>query len=97
MYPTQVETNEKTILKLLQVLKAAYKNVVSEISTATDFGVANRKAILGQIENTLEELGENVDEFIKAELPEYYRTGADDAVRQLNNAGAKVSVPMVPV
>lgn len=92
IYPLQVEVNEDNILKIRDTFKQAYKDIVGEISTATDFGIANRKAILKQIENVLTDLGENVQEFIATELPAYYKSGADDAITQLNNVGAPVKV-----
>lgn len=92
MYPSQVEVNETNILKVIKTFKTAYAEIVSEIVTATDFGVANRKAILAQIKDVLVSLGEDVDEFIKEELPTYYEIGAQDAVRQLRNAGAEIDI-----
>jgi hypothetical protein len=37
-------------------------------------------------------LGVDVEKFIEKELPVYYKRGADDAVKQLNNIGAEVGV-----
>lgn len=91
-YPLTVEVNEKNILKIRNTYQEAYKDIVEEITTATDWGVRNRKAILAQIEDILEELGTDVDEFIASELPKYYETGADDAVKQLRNVKAPVNV-----
>ena len=53
MYPLRVEINENNILKFQATLKKAYQAIVNEINTATDFGVANRKIILAQIEKIL--------------------------------------------
>jgi len=92
IYPLQVEVNEDNILKITETFKTAYKDIVGQITGATDFGVANRKAILGQIEQVLEDLGTDVQQFIENELPGYYKAGADDAVAQLRNVGAPVSV-----
>lgn len=92
MYPLQVEVNEKNILKMTETFKSAYAAIVREISTATDFGVANRKAILAQIKQILEELGVDVESFISKELPKYYKVGAEDAIKQLKNTGAPIAV-----
>lgn len=92
MYPLQVEVNEANIQKLTQTFKTAYASIVEEIQTATDFGVANRKAILAQIEQTLTGLGVDVQKFLETELPQYYKSGADDAVKQLKNVGADVGI-----
>ena len=92
MYPQQVDVNESSIQKLTDTLKRTYKDIVKEIETATDFGVANRKEILRQIEKHLEDLGVDVQKFIEEELPKHYKLGADDAVKQLKNTGADVAV-----
>lgn len=92
MYPENVELDDNTIAKLTRILKQSYKEVVAEIESATDFGVANRKAILGQIEKILTETGTDVQTFIEKELPGMYEVGADEAVKQLKNVGAKVAV-----
>jgi hypothetical protein len=92
MYPLQVEVNEESITRLTSTFKEAYKSIVDEIATATDFGVANRKAILAQIEATLTALGVDTQKFIETELTNQYKSGANDAVKQLGNVGADVSV-----
>src|SRR3990167_3860414 len=92
MYPLEVEVNEKNILKITQTFKEAYASIVAEIVDATDFGMANRKTILRQIETILGELGTNVEEFLEKELPKYYKAGADDAIKQLKNVDAPIEV-----
>lgn len=91
-YPTSVNVDEAAITKLSDVLKTAYAEIVSEIDGATDFGVKNRRQILAQIEQILEEAGVDVDEFVRDTLPDYYKEGADQAVSQLKNADAPVDV-----
>lgn len=92
MYPERVYINESKITRITNTYKGAYKNILKEINTATDFGVANRKAILSQIEIILVKLGINVNDFIEKEIPSYYKQGADEAVKQLKNSGIEVSV-----
>lgn len=92
MYPTRVDLNEQNIAKLINLFKGSYKQIVDEMTTATDFGVKNRKRILSQVEKILKDLGVNVDEFIKKEIPEYYKTGAAQGVKQLENIGADVAI-----
>lgn len=92
VYPLQVEVNEANILKITNTFKSAYSQIVEEITGASSFGVANRKAILGQIEDILSDLGEDVQSFIARELPNYYKVGAGDAIKQLRNVGADISV-----
>ena len=92
MYPKQVAVNQKNIDRLTETFKSAYKSIYDEIATATDFGVANRKAILAQIEAILTELGTNAQEFVEKELTAQYTTGANQAIQQLKNVGADISV-----
>lgn len=92
MYPKQVELNEQNLQKLVASLKKTHTQIVAEIKGATDFGVANRKQILAQIEKILEESGQDVQKWLEKEMPEYYKTGADHAVKQLDNIGAEVAV-----
>jgi len=92
VYPLQVEINEKNINKVIALFKGAYKDIVGELSTATNFGVANRKKLLAQIETILEDLGENTQKWVETELPEYYKSGANDAVKQLKNVNAPINV-----
>jgi len=92
MYPLQVEISPANIVKLTALLKTAYARIVREIYTATDFGVANRRAILAQIDRILEETGTDVQKFLAKELPEYYKVGAAEAVKQLKNVGADVGI-----
>jgi|SRR3990167_3364282 len=92
MYPLQIEVNEESIARLTKTFKIAYASIVGEIETATNFGVANRKAILRQIEVVLDDLGVDVQKFLETELTGYYKVGADDAIKQLNNIGADIGV-----
>lgn len=94
MYPNRVEINENNILKFQNTLKEAYASIIEEIATATNFGVANRKVILAQIENILEKTGVNVEDFLKKELPKYYKEGFKAADRQLRNFGADITAPV---
>jgi hypothetical protein len=86
-FPLEVPINEKSIEKLRDVYKKAYTQIVSEINGATNFGVANRRAILKQVDVILADLGEDVGKFIETEIPQYYKDGADDAVAQLKSIG----------
>lgn len=92
MYPKQVEINEKNLAKLIQTYKSAYRDIISGIIGATDFGVDNRQKILAQIETTLKELGVNTQEWLEKEIPNYYASGADDVVKQLKNVDAPLTV-----
>lgn len=92
MYPQRVDLNEQNIAKLINLFKGSYKQIVDEMTTATSFSVSNRKKILSQVEKILKDLGVNVDDFIKKEIPAYYKTGADQGIKQLQNIGADISI-----
>lgn len=92
MYPQRVDLNEENIKKLINLFKGSYKQIVDEMTTATDFGVRNRKRILAQVEKILKDLGVDVDKFIKDEIPQYYKVGAAQGVKQLQNIGAEVPI-----
>lgn len=92
LYPTEVHVNEANIAKVTATFKGAYKSIINEILTATDFGVGNRRAILSQIEKILTDLGVDVQAFVAEELPGYYEQGSQEAVKQLKNVGAQINV-----
>jgi len=91
-YPVNVEINEKNLLKFIRVFRLAQGKIISEIEGATDFGVANRKALLAQIDNILEELQIEAEGIAQKQLPLYYEQGAKEAIRQLNYVGAEVGI-----
>lgn len=92
MFPKSVPIDEKSIAKLTDTYKSAYKEIVSELLTATNFGVANRKAILAQIRGILQDLNAELDPIVQSEIERYYTQGADQAVTQLNTLGAPINV-----
>jgi hypothetical protein len=92
MYPSEIPIDPAQIARLTSTFQTAYKSIVDELLTATNWGVQNRKQILVQIENILTDLGIDAQKFVETELPEYYKSGANDAVEQLSNIGADVSV-----
>ncbi len=91
-WPQTISVNEENLAQLTSFYKRAYKEIVSEIETATDFGKSNRRAILSQIDNILTQLGEDTQKFLESELPDYYKTGANQAIQQLRVIDAQVRV-----
>lgn len=92
LYPLQVEVSPQDIERLTRVYIAAQKHIEKEIKTATNFGVANRKALLGQIDAILNNLAEKTDKTINEVIPKYYKMGADTANAQLKNFGAPIEL-----
>ncbi len=93
-FPLRVEVNEDNILKLTDLYRETYKQIVQEIETATDFGKANRREILSQIEVKLTKLGVDTQKFLEKELPDYYKQGANQAVGQLKDIKAPIRVAL---
>jgi len=92
IYPKEAQVNEEAIARLTDLYQKAYIRIAGEIEGATDFGVANRKAILAQIDAILADFSGDVYEFIETEIPAIYKVGAKDAVNQLRAAGADIQV-----
>lgn len=92
LYPTHIDPDPKDIKKLTNTLQYAYTKIEKEIYSATSFGVANRKRILAQIEEIIVDLGVDIQKFLAGRMPQYYKDGADDAVKQLRNIGADLSI-----
>lgn len=91
-FPTVVTINEANIEKITELYKSAYSQIGSELKTATNFGIANRKSILRQIDSILIDLGAEVSDIMKREVAKYYEIGADEAIGQLKDVGAEISV-----
>lgn len=93
VFPTSVQPiNKESLDRLDSIFKNAYIKISAQIEGATSFGTYNRRAILAQIEYILRTLGVDVNRFIETEIPEQYRAGAKDAVRQLEKVGANIEV-----
>lgn len=92
IYPLQVEINEASILRVTKTFKQAYKDIIKEVIATDNFSITHRREVLNNIEEILTDLGTDVQKFLEDELPDYYRQGADDAIRQLNNIGAHVEI-----
>lgn len=92
LYPKEVSVNEANLARLIKTYTQAQESILNELATATDWGVANRKQLLAQIDSVLEDLNKQTQEWLEKEIPKQYTAGANDAVMQLNNVGADVAV-----
>lgn len=92
MYPLQVEIDQKDIDRLTRVYVTAQKSIEKELLTATDWGIANRKSILAQIDSILNQLATETDGVINDVIPKYYKVGAKDANSQLRNIKAPIDL-----
>jgi predicted DNA-binding protein YlxM (UPF0122 family) len=91
MITDEVDINEKAIKEFLKLLAQAYKEAEQELLFVDSYGVYQRKQIQREIKRVLTQLGEDADKFLKEQIPEHYRMGANDAVGQLStlNAGGQ--------
>lgn len=90
-YPTSVSLNEGELLRLNDLYKSAYTQIQGELEGATSFGVANKKAILSQIEEILKEYGTDVNGTIAIQIEDAYKTGANQVIDQLQSQDAPLT------
>lgn len=79
--------NTKTADRLVKLYRDTYKDILSQIDSATDFGKFYRLQTLSYIDNELKMLAIETDKFIKTEIPKQYRSGVNEAnegTKQLN-------------
>ena len=62
LYPKEVSVNEANLARLIKTYTQAQESIVNELATATDWGVANRKQLLAQIDAVLEDLNKQTQE-----------------------------------
>lgn len=86
-----VKIREGSIDGLIRIYQNAYVRIIQEIVTATEAGRIRRARVLARINNDLEELGVDVYEWVKKEIPQYYLDGANVAQQDLRALGVDVS------
>lgn len=92
MFPQQVELNESNIRKLTTLYQSAYAQMAAEITNASSFGVAHRRALMAQIRQILTELGNESLAILEKDIEKQYETGAKEAVDQLKQVDADIPV-----
>lgn len=92
VFPLEVELDEKALIRLAAIYRRAQREIVATLEGASNFNVANRRAILAQIDAILTELGNDTGELINEQIPKFYKKGATDAVKQLKRIDAEVAV-----
>lgn len=86
-----VKIREGKIEDLIKIYKRSYSRIVKEIITATEAGKIQRARVLARINHELEDLGVDVDEWVKKEIPQYYLDGVNIAQQDLRAMGIDVS------
>ena len=86
-----VKLREKDIAALISTYQSAYKDVVETIVDATESGKIQKAKVLATIKVRLAELGEDVDKWAKANIPQYYLDGANVAIQDIRELGVDVN------
>ena len=84
--------DEKSLQAFIRSLNSSYEEILSEIKTATDFGIKRRKIILAQIDSILQKTATKASGYIATTIPKYYAQGGAQATAQLKNIGAEMTV-----
>lgn len=87
----EVKIREARINDLLSLYKRAYVDLVKEIEAATLAGKIRKGQVMARIKRILTELGEDVDGWVQAEIPQYYLDGANIAIQDLKDMGVDVT------
>lgn len=85
-----VKIREGRIDDLTKLYKQSYKDIVKTIDLATTSGKIQKFKVMAQINRILADLGVNVDEWVKTEIPQYYLAGANQAKQDLLKLGINV-------
>ena len=87
----EVKIRQGSLDKLVEIYKQTYLNIVKEINDATAAGKIQRFRVMARINKELEVLGIDVDKWVQQQIPQYYLSGANDALQDLREMGVDVS------
>lgn len=93
-FPKRIELNDAANADLVKMYKSAYSDIIATLADQTDFGRAHRAAVLGQIQNRLNQLGVDTDAWIRDHIPAQYQAGMENAIGQLTAIGANIKIGM---
>jgi hypothetical protein len=91
-FPKRIEQNAEANRRLAASFQQTYLDIISTLSSQTEFGAARRSVVLGQIEAQLNALGVEADAWIRENVPAQYQVGMTHAVEQLQHIGADIKV-----
>lgn len=89
----EIKLRDVRIQALIDVYHNAYENITETIIYDTTAGKIRKARTLAAIKIQLQELGDNVDAWVKAEIPQYYLDGANVAIQDLKKMGVDLSGP----
>jgi len=78
------------VKKLIGYYKGASKKIISELSSATDFGRLSRIATLRKIDKILRKLDKQTQQWLEKELTKYYKENASIATKLADEVGLEV-------
>jgi hypothetical protein len=87
--PVKIRTGK--IEQLIELYKATYKKLVEEIITASESGKIQKARTMARINFELEQLGVDVEKWVRREIPQYYLDGANKSVQDLRKLGVDVT------
>jgi hypothetical protein len=89
----EVKLRDVKIQALIDTYHKAYKDITETITSATLAGKINKARTMATIRAQLQGLGDDVDAWVKREIPQYYIDGANIAIQDLRNLGVDLSGP----
>lgn len=87
-----VKLREPGIQALIDLYARVYTRITKEMISATDAGKINRARLMVRLNHELEQLGVDVDKWIKTQIPKYYNDGAAIAIQDLRKLGVDLSL-----
>ena len=93
----EVKIREGKLGDLIKLYRRAYKSLTITILDATEAGKINKARVMLQVRRILTELGDDVETWVKEEIPQYYRDGANHAIQDLRAAGVSVEAGMTVI
>lgn len=93
----EVKIRSGEIDDLIRIYEDAYTNIVQTLEDSTKFGKIQKIRTMAAIRQELEQMGVNVDEWVKQTIPQYYLDGANHAVQDLKALGVDTSAVGVAV
>jgi hypothetical protein len=89
----EVKLRDVKIQSLIDTYHRAYKNIVETIASDTEAGKIQKARTMATIRAQLQDLGDNVGQWVAKEIPQYYLDGANIALQDLRDIGADLSGP----
>lgn len=90
--PDGVVPSDAGVSLFYSILKDAYLSVSTSLDSANLTTVARRKRVMKQVQEIVKEADQNVQAWIKVEIPAFYEMGMQEALLDLNERGSAVRI-----